>query len=76
VCIAEPPATQPREGRAIFFVVEVDRSQLAEIAQRLGDGRLTAQVGLVRPLAEAPAALGPDPPRVPGRTIIEVTDGS
>jgi hypothetical protein len=30
----------------------------------------------VRPLAEAPAALGPDPLRVPGRTIIEVTDGS
>jgi len=36
---------------------------------------LTAEVALVRPLAEAPVALGPDAPRVPGRTVIEVTPG-
>jgi NADPH:quinone reductase-like Zn-dependent oxidoreductase len=75
VTIAEPPKIQPENGRAIFFVVEADRSQLAELAQRLRDGRLTSNVGAVRPLAEAPAAFGPDAPRVPGKTIIRVTEG-
>jgi NADPH:quinone reductase-like Zn-dependent oxidoreductase len=75
VTIAEPPTTQPENGRAIFFVVEADRSQLTELAQRLRDGRLTSNVGAVRPLAEAPAAFGPDAPRVSGKTIIRVTEG-
>jgi NADPH:quinone reductase-like Zn-dependent oxidoreductase len=75
VTIAEPPAIQPEHGRAIFFVVESDRSQLAELAQRLRDGRLTSNVGAVRPLAEAPAMLGPHAPRVSGKTIIQVTKG-
>jgi NADPH:quinone reductase-like Zn-dependent oxidoreductase len=75
VTIAEPPTIQPENGRAIFFVVEADRSQLAELAQRLRDGRLTSNVGAVRPLAEAPAAFGPDAPRVSGKTIIQVTEG-
>ncbi len=75
VTIAEPPTIQPENGRAIFFVVEADRSQLAELAQRLRDGRLTSNVGAMRPLAEAPAAFGPDAPRVPGKTIIQVTEG-
>ena len=73
VTIAEPPPIQPEHGRAIFFVVESDRSQLAELAQRLRDGRLASNVGAVRPLAEAPTAFGPDAPRVSGKTIIEVT---
>ena len=75
VTIAEPPTIQPENGRAIFFVVEADRSQLAEIAQRLRDGRLTSNVGAVRPLSEAPAAFGPDAPRVSGKTIIQVIHG-
>lgn len=75
VTIAEPPTIQPEDGRAIFFVVEAGRSQLAELGQRLRDGRLTSNVGAVRPLDEAPAAFGPDAPRVPGKTIIRVTDG-
>ena len=75
VTIAEPPTIQPENGRAIFFVAEADRSQLAELAQRLRDRRLTSNVGAVRPLAEAPAAFGPDAPRVSGKTIIQVTEG-
>ena len=75
VTIAEPPAIQPENGRAVFFVVEADRSQLAGLAQRLRDGQLTSNVGAVRPLAEAPAAFGPDAPPVSGKTIIRVTEG-
>ncbi len=75
VTTIEPPTIQPENGRAIFFVVEADRSQLAELAQRLRDGRLTSNVGAVRPLAEAPAAFGPNAPRVSGKTMIQVTEG-
>ena len=75
VTIAEPPTIQPDDARAVFFVVEADRSQLAELAQRLRDGRLTSNVVAVRPLAEAPAAFGPDAPRVSGKTIIQVAEG-
>jgi hypothetical protein len=42
---------------------------------RTADGRLTSNVGAVRPLAEAPAAFGRDAPRVSGKTIIRVTEG-
>jgi NADPH:quinone reductase-like Zn-dependent oxidoreductase len=62
------------DGRAVFFVVEPDRSALAELAQRLRDGRLKPIVGAVRPLAEAPAAFGPGR-RTRGKTIIRVTEG-
>jgi NADPH:quinone reductase-like Zn-dependent oxidoreductase len=57
VTIARAPTVQPKDGRAIFFVVEPDRSRLADLAQRLRDGRLKPIVGSVRPLVEAPAAL-------------------
>ncbi len=75
VTTIEPPTIQPENGRAIFCVVEADRSQLTELAERLRDGRLTANVGAVRPLAEAPAAFAPNAPHVSGKTIIEVTEG-
>jgi NADPH:quinone reductase-like Zn-dependent oxidoreductase len=71
----EPPTIQPENGRAIFFVVEADRSQLIELAERLRDGRLTPNIGAVRPLAEAPAAFGPNAPHASGKTIIQVTEG-
>jgi hypothetical protein len=58
VTVIEPPTFQPESGRAIFLVVEVDRSQLAELAQRLRDQRLTSNVGAVRRSAEAPAVTG------------------
>jgi len=74
VTIARVPTVQPKNARAIFFVVEADRSQLADLAERLRDGRLKPIVGAVRPLAQAPAAFVPDR-RTPGKTIIHITEG-
>ena len=71
VTIASPPPRQPEDGQAIFFVVEPDRAQLAELGRRLQDGRLRPILGAVRPLAESAAAFAPGE-RVPGKTIISV----
>jgi len=71
VTIAEPPKTQPHDGRAIFFLVEADRARLADLATRVRDGRLKPVVGAVLPLAEAAAAFAPVK-RIPGKTILRV----
>ncbi len=68
------PTIQPKDGRAMFFVVEAHRSRLADLAQRLRDGRHKPIVGAVRPLAEAPAAFAPDR-HIPGKTIIRIIEG-
>jgi NADPH:quinone reductase-like Zn-dependent oxidoreductase len=73
VTITDVPKVEPKDGRAIFFVVEPDRFRLVQLAQRLRDGRLKPIVGAVRPLSEAPAAFAPDR-RTPGKTIIRVID--
>ena len=73
VSIAQPPRVWPDHARAVFFVVEPDRDRLADLAQRVRDGRLRAVVGSVRPLSEAPTAFTPQR-RTPGRTIIQVTE--
>ena len=67
------PTIQPKDGRAMFFVVEADRFRLADLAQRLRDGRLKPIVGAVRPLAEAPTAFAPDR-NIPGKTIIQIIE--
>jgi hypothetical protein len=74
VTIAGPPKVRPADGRAIFFVVEPDRLRLADLAERVRSGRLNPIIGAVRPLAEAPSAFAPDR-RMPGKTIIRVTQG-
>ncbi|MGW7276499.1 NADP-dependent oxidoreductase [Streptomyces sp. NPDC054864] len=74
VTIAEPVTVHPRDGRAVFFVVEPDRARLADLAQRLREGRLKPLVGAIRPLAETAAAFAPDK-RTPGKTIIRITEG-
>ena len=38
VTIAEPPQTLPRDGRALFFLVEADRARLADLAARVRMG--------------------------------------
>src|SRR6201991_2446322 len=73
VTIAEPPKTLPRDGRAIFFLVEADRAQLADLAARVRDGRLKPIVEAVLPLAEAAAAFAPVK-RIPGKTILRVAE--
>ncbi|MEV0976316.1 NADP-dependent oxidoreductase [Streptomyces sp. NPDC049915] len=73
VTIAQPPTVRPDDGQAVFFVVEPDRARLADLAQRVRDGRLRVRVGAVRPLAEAVAAFTTRE-RIPGRTIIRVTE--
>jgi NADPH:quinone reductase-like Zn-dependent oxidoreductase len=69
VTVAEPPTVQPRDGRAIFFVVEPDREQTAQLAARVRDGRLTPLVTEVRDLAAVPAAFTE---RTRGRIIVKV----
>ena len=74
VTIAMPPTVRPKDGRAVFFVVEPDRARLSDLARRLRDGRLKPLVGAVRPLSEAASAFGRHR-RTPGKTIIQVLDG-
>ncbi|KRE25612.1 NADPH:quinone reductase [Mycobacterium sp. Soil538] len=73
VTVAEPPHIQPRHGRAVFFVVESDRRQLAEISARVRGGRLKPPVGIVLPFSEAPSAFAPNK-RIPGKTILRVVE--
>jgi len=71
VTIAGPPEARPADGLAIDFVVEADRAQLADIAQRVRDGRLRTLIGNVASLDDAVAAFNPTE-RVKGKTIIRV----
>jgi NADPH:quinone reductase-like Zn-dependent oxidoreductase len=71
VTITAPPTVQPDNGRAVFFVVEPDRARLADLAQRVRDGRIKPLAGDVRPLTEAPAAFAPDR-HARGKTIIQI----
>jgi len=73
VSVAEPPPTPPDRVRAIFFVVEPDRGQLAELERRLREGRLRPLVGTVYTLEDAAAALDPTK-RSHGKPIIRVFD--
>lgn len=74
VTIAEPPRVQPKDARAIFFIVEPDRDRLTELEHKLRDGTLRPTVGTVVPLTEAISALSPAR-RTHGKTIIRVADG-
>lgn len=69
VSIAGPPENTPRDGRALFFVVEPDRHQLAELLERVRSGRLRVLVGDVLELGDAVSAFTR---RRRGKTIIRV----
>ncbi|WP_106814999.1 NADP-dependent oxidoreductase [Microbacterium timonense] len=71
VTIAEPPSVLPENARAVFFVVEPDRAQLADLAQRVRSGRLTPLISGTRRLEEVADAFARRV-RTPGKTIIQV----
>lgn len=73
VTIAHPTEARPVDGRTVFFVVEPDRSRLADLAQRVRDGRLTPAVGAVRPLSEVVATLQSGA-RPRGKLIVQVAE--
>ncbi|MEU7926914.1 NADP-dependent oxidoreductase [Micromonospora sp. NPDC049107] len=73
VTIAAPPEVQPRDGRAVFFVVEPDRARLVDLAERVRTGRLRPIVGAVRPLDETASAFARRQ-RTAGKTIIKIAD--
>ncbi len=73
VTVAEPPRVRPEGAQAIFFIVEPDRQQLAELEHRLHAGRLRPIVGAVFSLADAPSAFDPAH-RTPGKTVIRVVE--
>jgi len=57
VTVVGPPEARPADGLAVDFVVESDRAQLSEIVQRVRDGRLRTNIGIVATLDDAVAAL-------------------
>ncbi|GGQ49875.1 NADPH:quinone reductase [Streptomyces griseorubens] len=56
ISISRPPTVRPEDGRAMYFIVEPGRNDLAQVVDRHRQGRLRPLVGSVRPLAEAPDA--------------------
>lgn len=72
VTVAEPLSVLPENGRGVFFVVEPDRAQLAELARRVHEGRLRPLIGGARPLAEAADAFKTKQ-GTPGKVVLEVT---
>lgn len=72
VSIAAPPPVKSVDGRAVYFIVESDRAQLAEIAARVASGRLRPHVGAVYPLDETRAAFEAKQRGLPGKVVLRV----
>jgi NADPH:quinone reductase-like Zn-dependent oxidoreductase len=71
VSVVGPVEAGPVGGLAIDFVVESVPDQLAEIVDRVRDGRLRPHIGAVAPLGDAVPALNPAERRK-GKTVIRV----
>jgi len=71
VSIVGPSEARPADGLAVDFVVESDRAQLGEIVQRVRDGRLKTNVGIVVNLDDAVAVFNSTERRT-GKTIVRV----
>jgi NADPH:quinone reductase-like Zn-dependent oxidoreductase len=66
------PVEAPRDGiRVVDFVVEADRTQLAEIAARVADGRLRTNIGTIATFDDAIATFT-STSRSRGKTIIDM----
>ena len=66
-----PVQARPADGLAIDFVVESDRVQLGEIVQRVRDGRLRTNIGVMSTLDDAVATFN-RAERRPGKAIVRV----
>jgi NADPH:quinone reductase-like Zn-dependent oxidoreductase len=71
VSVVGPVEVKPADGLAVDFVVEADRTQLAEIVQRVRDGRLRTNIGVTASLDEAVATLT-STERRKGKTIVTI----
>ena len=71
VSIVGSTEARPDDGLVVDFVVESDRAQLSAIVQRVRDGRLRTNIGIVSTLDDAVAAFNPTARRQ-GKTIIRV----
>ncbi|MDA9435674.1 NADP-dependent oxidoreductase [Bradyrhizobium sp. CCBAU 51627] len=71
VSIVGPIEIQPANFLVLDFVVEADRAQLGEIVQRVRDGRLRPNIGMVSPLDDAVATFN-QVERVSGKKVIRV----
>lgn len=71
VSVVGPVEHRPADGLAIDFVVESVPSQLAEIVDRVRDGRLRTHIGSIVSLDEAVPALNPTARRR-GKTVVRV----
>ena len=71
VTVVGPAEARPVNGLAIDFVVESDRPQLNEIAQRVRDGRLRTNIGKVANLEDAVATFN-SKERHAGKIVIRV----
>ncbi len=73
VTVADPGETTDERSRAAYFIVEPNRTQLAEIARLIETGALRPVVGAVFPLAEARQAYQHKPNH--GKVVLRVVDG-
>jgi NADPH:quinone reductase-like Zn-dependent oxidoreductase len=71
VTIAGPTEARPVDGRTIDFIVEANRGQLTELAQRVRDGRLKTNIGKIATLDDAVATFAPNV-QILGKTIIRI----
>jgi NADPH:quinone reductase-like Zn-dependent oxidoreductase len=71
VSVVGPVESHPREVRTVDFVVEADHAQLAEIAQRVGQGRLRTNIGTTVSIDDALTTFNSGE-RQKGKTIISV----
>jgi NADPH:quinone reductase-like Zn-dependent oxidoreductase len=71
VTITGPTDARPAGGLTIDFVVEPDRAQLTGLVQRVREGSLRTNIGVITSLDDALAALNPAR-KTRGKTIIRV----
>jgi NADPH:quinone reductase-like Zn-dependent oxidoreductase len=69
VSVVGPVEAHPADGRAVDFVVEADRAQLTDIAERVSQGRLRTNIGITASLDDAIATFNSSE-RPKGKTII------